>query len=71
LAAGPVAGDNNDVIALTGDSTVLGAGISSYVGNLVVGNVTGGVGHLHGLALTAARSDAVMPSAASVDRYCL
>jgi hypothetical protein len=80
LAAGPVAaatgsctaataldgrGGCGSVIVLTGNSTVLGAGIPSYVGNLTVG---GDVFNLHALGLTAALSSSVMQSAAvSID----
>jgi putative cell wall-binding protein len=65
LAAGPVAGDQNSVILLTANSTVLGAGIPSFLGNWTVGIGMGEVSNLHALGLTSALSAAVMQSAAA------
>jgi putative cell wall-binding protein len=67
LAAGPVAGHNNHMIVLSGNATVLGAGIPSYLGAKTVGATvpsSAQVGTLSALGLTAAVSPAVMQAAA-------
>ena len=67
LAAGPVAGDLGNVIVLTTNTTVLGAGIPSYLGTKTVGAPSTGhlhVDSLHALGLTGAVSNAIMRAAA-------
>jgi putative cell wall-binding protein len=65
LAAGPVAGDQGRTILLSSTSTLLGAGIPSYLGDLAVGGAADEVGVLHALGLTGAVSSALMKSAAA------
>jgi hypothetical protein len=63
LAAGPVAGNSDTVIQLSGSPTSLGAGIPTFLGTQVVG--AGGVSTLNALGLTGAVSPAVMSAAAA------
>ncbi|MHB1472341.1 MAG: cell wall-binding repeat-containing protein [Dermatophilaceae bacterium] len=64
LAAGPVAGANNQVIVLTTSTNVLGAGIPAYLGTKTVGTATTQVAVLHALGLTGAVSNPMMRAAA-------
>ena len=64
LAAGPVAGFNNEVIVLTTSTNLLGAGIPAYLGTKTVGTATNQVAVLHALGLTGAVSNTMMREAA-------
>lgn len=65
LAAGPVAGNANNVIMPSNSPTSLGAGIPLYFGTKTVGVASpANISVLHALGLTGAVSNAVMISAA-------
>lgn len=65
LAAGPVAGINQNVVVLTKTLTTLGVGIPGYLDTKVVGTEYDQVGTLHALGQTGAVSVAIMKAAAA------